>query len=759
MHTVSTQLSDRLTALEQENAALRSRLQSCECSQAKLQPDLSGSTLEHRLLEATATVANTLLMSAPFDRAINTALQIIGEALDSDRINVIENFNHPSDSSFPYWRVLYEWDSPGTVPQFSDPDTAQGSYEEIRCLYDLMRQGKTTSYLIEDAPEPFRSKQAAIGVKSTHVVAISVEGEWWGVVGVDDCREAKHHSPVALAVLKVVADCIGSAIQRDRNQQALVKAEQARSQELERHNTELQQTLDRLAQSEESFRTLFELSSEGFYYTEINPPCPVSLLIEEQCDLLYQNIRVVKANPAFAAMYGVDNPDELIGLRNTDVHIASSKKKDAFIRGTIENGYRFRNLETEEIDTQGRLRYFLNSGIYTIRDDCVISAWSTQVDITELRETQKALLQAEQARSQELAKANEVLKKSLNSLATEPSLDKFLGQVLGAIAEQFNSPLAEYWYHPENTAFVGMMSWQGQIYNREEISKLHPTHPGVDGFQVPPEMIHGEDIHHRKQYFIIEDWFNNPFTKDYTWHPENGLYKEINVPMILGDECIGALIVPMSREHQITTQQIELAQALAHQATLAVQLTRLAEEAKLAAIAREQEKAASERAAELAKANAVLRGATDRLANEPSLEAFLGHILAEACQEAIETGAIFLYDEHSECLSLVVSHGIADYPYATPQFLPVSKFRGWSILLQTKQPLVLDMDEHPDLFGEGTLDWHLSQGHQGIVVTALMLGDRPLGMLGIAFRSKFTFRAADLECSKRWHSKQPWRFS
>lgn len=88
MDTVPTQLSDRLTVLEQENAALRTRLQSCERSQAKLQPDLSDSTLEYRLLEATATVANTLLISAPFDRAINTALQIIGEALDSDRVAV-----------------------------------------------------------------------------------------------------------------------------------------------------------------------------------------------------------------------------------------------------------------------------------------------------------------------------------------------------------------------------------------------------------------------------------------------------------------------------------------------------------------------------------------------------------------------------------------------------------------------------------------------------------------------------------------------
>ncbi|MBD2463014.1 PAS domain S-box protein [Oscillatoria sp. FACHB-1407] len=189
-------------------------------------------------------------------------------------------------------------------------------------------------------------------------------------------------------------------------QQALLMTEQDHAIELERINQELRQTLEQLAASEEGFRTLFEVSNEGIYSTEVDPPCPINLPIEEQCDWLYRNIRVTKANRAFAAMYGVDNPDDLIGIGNADVHVPDSEKNAAFIRGTIENGYRFYHLETEEIDRQGRLHCFLNSGAYTIKDGYIVAGWATQIDITELKETQQALLETEQKRVAELANAN-----------------------------------------------------------------------------------------------------------------------------------------------------------------------------------------------------------------------------------------------------------------------------------------------------------------------------------------------------------------
>ncbi len=89
----------QLDALKQENIELRSRLQICEQSQAERQLDDRDSTLEHRLLEATAEVVNALLTASVFDKAVNTALQIMGAALDTDCVWVIEYFDKPADSS------------------------------------------------------------------------------------------------------------------------------------------------------------------------------------------------------------------------------------------------------------------------------------------------------------------------------------------------------------------------------------------------------------------------------------------------------------------------------------------------------------------------------------------------------------------------------------------------------------------------------------------------------------------------------------
>ncbi len=420
-----------------------------------------------RILEATAIATNALLTVDNFDAAVNTALQIIGESLDTDRVAVIENFDRPSSQSSVCWRILYEWDSPDAVSQISHPDLAQGNYEEIEEWYELFSRGQGISCLLEEMPEPFRSSMAELGVKALHIVPIFVEGKFWGVVGFDDCCEAKRRSPAELAVLKTAAACIGGAIQRDRIQRAREKAER-------------------------------------------------QVLLEQE--------------------------------------------------------------------------------------------------------------KAAQERVTELAKANDALKQTLDVLAENPELDKFIGHVLNAIANQFQSPLTEYWYHPDSDiAFVGMMSWQGCVCNREEISNLFPTHPGLVGFRVLPELVGGESLQRRKHYLVYEDHSTNPFTKHLDWVANwivpQGLVKEINVPMTLGDRTIGALIIRLPRDRQIATQQIELAQALAHQATLAVQLTHLAEESRQATLLEERNRMAREIHDTLAQAFTgifmQLQAASRFLASEP----------------------------------------------------------------------------------------------------------------------------------------------
>ncbi|NJR60727.1 MAG: GAF domain-containing protein [Cyanobacteria bacterium CRU_2_1] len=255
---------------------------------------------------------------------------MIGEALDTDRVGITDNPKSPSDSSVQ-WRVLYEWTSAYTVPQLSHPDLMQGSWEGIEAWYERLSQGQIVIVPVEEMFEPFQSGQAELGVKVLHLVPILVDGVYWGQVGFDDCREAKHRSSSELNVLKIAAACIGSAIQRDRTQKATLQAEQARSQELERLNVELQQTLDRLSESEERYRTLFELGREGFNYVEFEPPFSTALPIEEQIKLYRQNLVIKQVNSAFAAMYGIDNPDEIVGLKLADFHVEESETNTAFI--------------------------------------------------------------------------------------------------------------------------------------------------------------------------------------------------------------------------------------------------------------------------------------------------------------------------------------------------------------------------------------------------------------------------------------------
>lgn len=277
-----------------------------------------------------------------------------------------------------------------------------------------------------------------------------------------------------------------------------------------------------------------------------------------------------------------------------------------------------------------------------------------QAEVFEWRRQQQHPAQLQPApRAVNLTSANQVLKRSLELLSTDPDLDKFVGYVLTAIAQQFQSPLTEYWSQNEHTAFIEQMYWQGQILDRSAIAQVFPSHAGLEGFRVPSAMIGGIPLCQRKNPIVYDDHSANPFTKDLQWVicalVPLGLPKEINVPLFLGDSTIGALTIHVPREHQFTAEQVELAQALAHQVTLAAEMQRLAQESKQAAIAREQEHAAQERVAELAKANDAIKRSLNAIAIDADPGQIIAHIL-KIVAEQFETPLVE-YWTHSETCS------------------------------------------------------------------------------------------------------------
>ncbi|MEO0405874.1 MAG: histidine kinase [Cyanobacteria bacterium P01_A01_bin.135] len=352
-----------------------------------------------RILEATATAANALLTNENLDAAVNTALRIIGEGLGTDRIAIIEAepFDESANLSSVGWQCLYEWRSDYAVSQSSYPGYSQGNSGGIEAWLEPFLAGQSISYLLEEMPEPFRSLQAALGVKVLHAVPIFVEGQWWGALGIDDCREAKRRAPAELAVLKTAAACIGSAIKHERlrlaqlrSQEMSLAAEQARSQELAQLNIELQRTLDCLAASEKRFRELFEASYDNICFLAFEPPIPLDLPVEEQLNHIYSASRLTDVNPACERELGLSR-SEMIGRPLTVIRSPDSDGHRSLVRRMIENGWQITNAESEDTDANGQKRYWLNNLFTTVEQGCVVRGWGVSSNITALRQAQEAL--------------------------------------------------------------------------------------------------------------------------------------------------------------------------------------------------------------------------------------------------------------------------------------------------------------------------------------------------------------------------------
>lgn len=73
-----------------------------------------------------------------------------------------------------------------------------------------------------------------------------------------------------------------------------------------------------------------------------------------------------------------------------------------------------------------------------------------------------------------------------------------------------------------------------------------------------------------------------------------GIQSLLIVPLFLGDEYIGCFSVRSTEKRGYQPEELELAQALAYQATLAIQLTVLAEQAQQSAVLEERNRMAGE---------------------------------------------------------------------------------------------------------------------------------------------------------------------
>jgi PAS domain S-box-containing protein len=184
----------------------------------------------------------------------------------------------------------------------------------------------------------------------------------------------------------------------------------------------------------------------------------------------------------------------------------------------------------------------------------------------------------------------EALTYSLDVLATAPAPDKFLGQMLSTIGRLLGAQSVILWLLDESNDALVLRAWA----EGTNFAKGDPEHPFVKN---PSSW--KEDPGLRELFFsgapvACEDVEHDPFTSNdlREYLKAGGTKKFLRIPTLVGGRVKGFIGIRHGDRPPYRPEEIELAQALAHQAMLAIQLNEFAEQSRQSAVLEERNRMA-----------------------------------------------------------------------------------------------------------------------------------------------------------------------
>src|SRR6202040_4109810 len=220
----------------------------------------------------------------------------------------------------------------------------------------------------------------------------------------------------------------------------------------------------------------------------------------------------------------------------------------------------------------------------------------TVMDVTDLKraEEMRAAMARErelfaQQRATQFARANEALRGCLDTLASVPELDEFLGQVTAAITGQ-----------------LGAVSSTLRLCNVEK-NILSLEFVFQDGRVMSPAEARYPEAWHSWPLDDRRNCFDQPVTVQRVDDPQEtipedkrayllalGVKTVLVIPLISRGQAVGRLTFRFTDARDFDPEELEIARALATQASLAIHLTRLAKAARQSAILEERNQLAAE---------------------------------------------------------------------------------------------------------------------------------------------------------------------
>jgi PAS domain S-box-containing protein len=257
------------------------------------------------------------------------------------------------------------------------------------------------------------------------------------------------------------------------------------------------------------------------------------------------------------------------------------------------------------------------------------------IDTTERTQAADALRASEHLARGQL----EALTRTLDVLARESSADRIVEAVLRTVTCQLDASATSVWLREKMT---GSMVFEyvledGKFKSRADVAfaALSRTLPVEDAWPWP-------EVFRTGKPFLMEDIREGPA---FPWREHllaRGVITIIVVPMLIAGQVEGVLNIRFVEKRTCRAEEMELAQALAHQAMLAIQLSSLSEQSRKTAV--------------LSERNRMARDIHDTLA-----QSFTGVIMQlEAAKRAVVRGTLAGATQHLESASEMARLGLTE---------------------------------------------------------------------------------------------------
>jgi len=180
---------------------------------------------QDRLLRGATQITHTLLTVPNYDKAIHTALEMLGHLTAVDRVYIFENYTFPETGEVVI-NQRFTWVN-GEYKPYNTPHKLKNlSYARyLPGWYDILNNNEPIVKLVKDFPQPTRLLLESYQVISILVVPIHFNGQFWGFMGLDDCRRERLWGQYEIFLLKVIGDSIRGALARQQAKESLCRSE------------------------------------------------------------------------------------------------------------------------------------------------------------------------------------------------------------------------------------------------------------------------------------------------------------------------------------------------------------------------------------------------------------------------------------------------------------------------------------------------------------------------------------------------------